>query len=87
MTLVHVDRVRSSKSAVAGDLQITVHITWYLHIGGNPILIAMGDKTYGILEKNLGHKYTIKKMSHYARAVSKEEYRTELLELIRSLEK
>ncbi|WP_027207442.1 hypothetical protein [Butyrivibrio fibrisolvens] len=52
------------------------------YLGGHPILIAMGDKTYGILRDNLGHKYEIKKMSHYARAVSKESYREELLRLL-----
>lgn len=51
-------------------------------LGGHPILIAMGDKTYGILRDNLGEKYEIKKMSHYARAVSKEAYREELLQLL-----
>lgn len=52
------------------------------YLGENPILIAMGDKTYGILKDNIGHKYEIKKISHYARAVSKEDYRAELLRLL-----
>ncbi len=52
------------------------------YLGGQPVLIAMGDKSYGILIDNLGHKYEIKKMSHYARAVSKEDYRAELLRIL-----
>ena len=50
-------------------------------LGTKPVLVAMGNKTYSILAPNLGHKYEIKKMSHYARAVSKEDYRRELLAL------
>ena len=51
------------------------------YLGTIPVLIPIGNKTYSILAPNLGHKYEIKKMSHYARAVSKEEYRRELLAL------
>lgn len=49
------------------------------YLGGSQVLIAMGNKAYGLLIDNLKDKYRIEKMSHYARAVSKKDYREELL--------
>ena len=49
------------------------------YLGGSQVLIAMGNKSYGLLIDNLKDKYRIEKMSHYARAMSKKDYREELL--------
>ena len=41
----------------------------------NPILYALGDDVFEILDNNLSHKYKIKKISHYAWRVNQEKYK------------
>ena len=41
----------------------------------NPILYALGNDVFEILNNNLSHKYKIKKISHYGWKVSKERYK------------
>ena len=48
-------------------------------LGERPTLIALGDEVYDILERNLGKKYTIRKIKHYSAWSSKEDYRVDVL--------
>lgn len=51
-------------------------------IGENPILVAIGDQSYKYLQelKKLGYNNTILKIPHYAKPISKENYRKEVIE-------
>ena len=51
-------------------------------LGGNPVIIALGDATYNILKENLNSEYHIIKVKHYSFTIGKEEYRKELLEVV-----
>jgi hypothetical protein len=48
----------------------------------NPILIAFGNLTYDLLYKYFGQKYLIKKIIHYSHQISKENYRSNVLETL-----
>ena len=43
----------------------------------NPVIIAFGNDCYKILNRNLGDKYNIYKVSHYSSCITKEQLRTE----------
>ena len=43
----------------------------------DPLLICFGRVAYNILNKNLGEKYNIRKVSHYAHFINKKELRKE----------
>ena len=47
-----------------------------------PVLIAMGDYTYEILENYLGKEYKIVKIMHYAAQIGKEEYKKQVLDVL-----
>ena len=47
----------------------------------NPIIIAFGNDSYKILQRNLKDKYRIYKVSHYSAHITKEQLRTEIEEL------
>lgn len=49
----------------------------------NPILIAFGRDTYGILKKNFSQRFQILKVPHYANYSSKENYRVEVTEAMK----
>ena len=42
-----------------------------------PVIIAFGNDCYKILNRNLGDKYNIYKVSHYSSCINKEQLRTE----------
>ena len=44
-----------------------------------PVLIAMGNDSYNILQSNLGDEYVIEKIMHYSYRISKENYREKVL--------
>jgi len=51
----------------------------------NPILVAMGDKSYSVLSQYLASEYKIVKIKHASFTISKENYRKESLEILRSV--
>jgi len=52
-----------------------------------PILIAIGNDSYDILNDNLSDKYTIYKITHYSsrKANKKEDYRKDVLSILNSI--
>lgn len=50
-----------------------------------PIVLALGGETYNILTTEFGNKYQVYKVSHYARYINPEVYRSEFLELEKKL--
>ena len=48
----------------------------------NKQIIAFGGDSYKILKRNLGDKFNIQKITHYAHFINKEDYRKQLLNLI-----
>ena len=42
------------------------------------MIVALGRDTYNILERNLGDKFNIHRVTHYSHFISKEKYREEL---------
>lgn len=48
-------------------------------LGGNPTIIAIGNKSYDILSKEFGTTYTVKHIMHYSYTISKEKYREKVL--------
>lgn len=46
----------------------------------DPLIIAFGDDTYRLLNKNLGNKFKIRKVKHYSARIGKENYRKSVLE-------
>lgn len=51
----------------------------------NPIIIALGNDSYNILNRNLKGKYKIFKISHYSRAISFQNYKKEVDNIIDNL--
>lgn len=51
-------------------------------LGGNPIIVALGDKSYELLNKYLGSQYVVKKIKHYSYTIGKENYREEVLNVL-----
>ena len=47
----------------------------------DPLLICFGHAAYNILNKNLGEKYNIRKVTHYAHFISAPKLRDEFLKL------
>ena len=54
-------------------------------LGENMVLIALGTATYNFLNKCLGHKYKICKITHYSHQIGKEKYREEVLDVLENL--
>ncbi|MFN2926137.1 hypothetical protein ACKX2L_04315 [Lachnospiraceae bacterium YH-ros2228] len=54
-------------------------------LGTKPVLIALGDKVYEILTTYLRGQYTIVKVKHYSFRIGKEDYRREMLEVLKGL--
>ena len=52
----------------------------------DPILIAFGNETYDILQKNLRDEFQIFKVTHYSHYISKEKYREHILESLKTLQ-
>lgn len=48
----------------------------------NPLIIAFGNITYGLLKIHFGETYKIKKVIHYSHQISKENYREHVLETL-----
>ena len=44
----------------------------------NPLIIAFGNMSYGILKKHFDKKYHIQKVMHYSQQISKEKYKDEI---------
>lgn len=51
----------------------------------NPILVAIGIGSYKILKRNLGTKFRIMAIPHYANYNSKEKYREQVLTVLKDL--
>jgi len=51
----------------------------------NPLIIAFGNDSFDILARYFSDKYKIIKVSHYSNYVSKENYRTEIENIINRL--
>ncbi len=49
------------------------------YLGEKPVIVAMGEKAYKILNDNLGFKYRILQIKHYSYTIGKEDYRREVL--------
>lgn len=50
-----------------------------------PVIIAMGNDSYNILNNNLDKKYTITKILHYSYRISKEEYKDKVLSELKNI--
>ena len=48
----------------------------------DPLLICFGTDSFNILNKNLGEKYNILKVTHYSHFINKKELRDEFLKLL-----
>lgn len=48
----------------------------------NPVLVTFGKDAEAIVKRNLGHEFQIVRIPHYANYCSKEEYRSQVLEII-----
>lgn len=53
---------------------------------GNTVVIAIGNKAYRILSKNLGKKYRICKIMHYSSYVGRETYRNIVLKQLQAVD-
>ena len=49
---------------------------------GDPTLIAFGNVSHAILERNLGTKYQLYKIPHYSMYISKENYKDKVLSIL-----
>ncbi|SES89028.1 hypothetical protein SAMN02910413_1131 [Pseudobutyrivibrio sp. C4] len=52
-------------------------------LGDKPVLVALGTATYNLLIEHLGDEYTIKKIKHYSYTIGKEDYRAEVLNILK----
>lgn len=52
-----------------------------------PIIIAVGNDSFNILNQYLSNEYKIVKIPHYSMHISKEDYRTRVLEKLSNIEK
>ena len=49
------------------------------HLGGKPVLIALGKAVYKFLKPlELEGKYAVKELPHYSSRINKEQYRAEV---------
>lgn len=48
----------------------------------DPLIIAFGNMAFYLIDKYFGRKYKIKKVMHYSQQISKENYRTVVLEAL-----
>ena len=55
-------------------------------LGNDPLLIALGSKTYMYLKKHLPSKYRIVQITHYAHQIGKEKYRQDVLNVLDSIQ-
>ncbi|MBQ7133830.1 MAG: hypothetical protein IJO20_04975 [Ruminococcus sp.] len=51
-------------------------------LGGNPIVVALGDDSYNFIVKNLTGAYQVVKVKHYSSRISKEDYRDNVLSVL-----
>ena len=51
-------------------------------LGSKPIIVAMGEKSYDLVNKYLGSDFTVKKIMHYSYAIGKEDYRKHVLDVL-----
>ena len=51
----------------------------------NPVIVAMGGASYNILQRYLGDRYTVIKVKHYAYRISKDKYREQVLDTLKSV--
>ena len=49
----------------------------------NPLIVSFGVETYKILKKNFVDKYKIVKIPHYAKHISKEDYRNDVSTILK----
>lgn len=49
------------------------------------MIVAMGGASYNILQRYLGDRYTVIKVKHYAYRISKEKYREQVLDTLKSV--
>ena len=54
-------------------------------LGTKPVLIALGDKTYEIMDAYLQGQFKIVKVKHYSYTIGKEDYRKEMLKALEGL--
>lgn len=54
------------------------------YLEDKPILIALGNKVYDILNNEFGKEYEIRSIKHYSYTISKENYREEFLKIMNS---
>lgn len=52
-------------------------------LGETPVLVALGSTTYDILKQYLFDEYEIKKIKHYSYAIGKEDYRDEIINILK----
>lgn len=51
-------------------------------LGGDSVIVALGDSSYNIITNNMQGNYRICKIKHYSYLMSKEKYREEVLETL-----
>jgi len=93
------DIIKDFKQKISGDVMKYLHehpvfekenidkfIQELKDIGATkPIIIAFGNDTYTILQRNLKDKYKIYKVTHYSAFITKEKLHTEFEELAKTL--
>ena len=72
-----IDYLRQNPDVVERNIKDFVAEISYL--GNNPVLVALGNKVYGLLKKHLGRKFKVVKVKHYSCWIGKENYRKEVL--------
>ena len=74
-----------------GNIRIEDHINMFKEelsflSDEKPILIAVGNDSFNILNDNLHDEYEIHKITHYSARIKKEDYKKEVLELEKRIE-
>ena len=52
------------------------------YLGDKPVLVALGGKSFNILNTYLSDKYKVVQVKHYSFTIGKEDYRREVLEVL-----
>lgn len=82
ITDLNVIKEKDSNKVTISEKDVESFIKEISLLDSKPTLIALGDKVYRALNKNLLGKYRIIKIKHFACYISKEKYREEVLQAL-----
>ncbi len=75
-------KTRAEKDAAVAALEEEIEM-----LGGKkPVIVALGEATYKILNTRLGGKYTVVRVMHYSHRVSAEKYKDEVLKVLDTIQ-